>query len=79
MDPAQTRDRPGAHLEAARRIRALLSWPDVRALVAIFLTAQALDGVTTWLALRNWVLATFALLSVAAPATNILRVAGWLH
>jgi hypothetical protein len=108
-----------------RRIHALLAWPDVRALVGIFLTAQALDGLTTWLALqsgrfqegnpwldeavaahplltyatkfgiamiivvslllvrfrwrlRNWVLAAFALLSVAAPAGNALRLAGWL-
>jgi hypothetical protein len=108
-----------------RRIRSLLEWPDVRALVGIFLVAQALDGLTTWLALqsgrfqegnpwldeavashplltyavkfgialvivvalllvrfrwrlRNWVLAAFALLSVAAPAGNALRLAGWL-
>jgi hypothetical protein len=107
------------------RIRSLLAWPDVRALVGIFLVAQALDGLTTWLALqsgrfqegnpwldeavaahplltyatkfgialvivvalllvrfrwrlRNWVLAAFALLSVAAPAGNALRLAGWL-
>jgi hypothetical protein len=111
--------------DAWRRIRSLMAWPDVRALVGIFLAAQALDGLTTWLALqtgrfdegnpwldeavaahplltyatkfgialvivvalllvrfrwrlRNWVLAAFALLSVAAPAGNALRIAGWL-
>jgi len=109
-----------------RRIRSLLRWPDVRALVGIFLAAQALDGLTTFLALRtgrfeegnpwldeavathplltyvtkfgialvivsalllirirwrlrDWVLALFALLSLAAPAGNALRLAGWLH
>ncbi|TMD93328.1 MAG: hypothetical protein E6I76_14985 [Chloroflexi bacterium] len=111
---------------AARRIRSLLSWSDVRILVGIFLAAQVLDALTTSLALRtgrfeegnpwldeavathplvtyltkfgialaivialllirirwrlrNWVLALFALLSVAAPTANLLRLAGWLH
>ena len=133
MNPGQARRRahPARNVsrltgEAARRIRSLLSWPDVRALVGIFLGAQALDAVTTSLALRtgrfeegnpwldeavathplltyltkfgialvivialllirirwrlrDWVLFLFALLSVAAPAANLLRLVGWLH
>ena len=133
MNPGRLRDRAprpgnlsGPSSVAARRIRSLLSWPDVRILVGIFLAAQVLDALTTSLALRtgrfeegnpwldvavathplltyltkfgialaiviallrrrirwrlrNGVLALFALLSVAAPTANLLRLAGWLH
>lgn len=128
MDPGQARERahPAGVAEAARRIRSLLAWRDVRLLVAIFLGAQALDAVTTSLALRtgrfeegnpwldeavathplltyltklgialvivtalllirirwrlrDWVLFLFAVLSLTAPVTNLLRLAGWLH
>ena len=129
--PDLTRMRPsdpsgGTASAAWRRVRSLLAWPDVRALVGILLVAQGLDALTTWLALRtgrfeegnpwldeavathplltyavkfgialvivvalllirirwrlrNWVLALFALLSLAAPAVNILRITGRLH
>lgn len=50
---APPRPRPGTDRSAWRRIRSLLAWPDVRALVGIFLVAQTLDGLTTWLALRT--------------------------
>ena len=133
MHPGQARPRahpdgnePRPIVEAARRVRSLLAWRDVRILVGIFLGAQALDAVTTSLALRsgrfeegnpwldeavathplltyavkfgialvivvalllirirwrlrNWVLALFALLSLAAPVVNTLRITGRLH
>ena len=133
MHPGQARprahpdgDAPRPFVEAARRIRSLLAWRDVRILVAVFLAAQALDAVTTSLALRSgrfeegnpwldeavathplltyltklgialvivvalllirirwrlrdWVLFLFAVLSLAAPAANLLRLGGWLH